>query len=100
MWDKNSEFQDIRSVKLFEPKHENEFVTLFNQQKFRPKVEFIYTRWYYPSDNFLRHIPVKENIKKDGDKKTCQLTRFRNGVAKGWLNSVDKQEIVKTSGLI
>jgi len=41
MWDKDSEFSDIRSARSFKNSEEKEILGLFNTQSFRPKTGFL-----------------------------------------------------------
>jgi hypothetical protein len=98
MWDKNSEFPDVSSARPFKCSEEKHMLQLFNEQQFRPKTAILLVKYYYPPDNFLQHLPVKETVIKGGKK--YKVTRFRNGYAFARLNSVDIQEIVRTGGKI
>jgi hypothetical protein len=99
MWDENSEFPDITSGRTFRCSEEKEVLNLFNSQKFRPKTGFFKIKYYYPPEQFLQHLPVKEKICIRGSKK-YEVSRFRNGYITDYLNSVDIQEIVRTGGRI
>jgi hypothetical protein len=108
MWDSASEFPDSTSARAFMAEEEQEILDLFNSQKFRPRTGFFRIKYHYPPDNFLQHLPVKENIRrpcrdtyhsKPYDK-TYEVSRFRNGYAEAHLSSVDIQEIVRTGGKI
>ncbi|ESP02122.1 hypothetical protein LOTGIDRAFT_157272 [Lottia gigantea] len=81
---------------------EQEFVKLFNKQKFRPRTAIL-TVWFdYPKNMFFQPIPADKisYTNKEGKKETGTKIRFRNGFCSVVLTSVDIQEIVKAGGRI
>ncbi|ESP02076.1 hypothetical protein LOTGIDRAFT_157222 [Lottia gigantea] len=104
MSDLDSEYPKAESARAFQPKkEEDEFVKLFNEQKFRPRTAILKVRFEYPTNMFFQSIQAKDKItytNKEGNKETCTKIRFRNGFCSDVLTSVDIQEIVKAGGRI
>ena len=102
MWDNNSEYPDASSARAYKLSEEKEILDQFNSQSFRLRTGFFKVRYYYPPDNFLQHVPIKETVKIPGVSRSYayKVSRFRNGYAEDWFCSVDIQEIVRTGGRI
>ncbi|ESP05396.1 hypothetical protein LOTGIDRAFT_152246 [Lottia gigantea] len=97
------EYPKAESARAFRLEENEEFVKLFNEQKFRPRTAILKVWFKYPTNMFFQPIPAKVNItftNKEGKKETGTKIRFRNGFCSDVLTSVDIQEIVKSGGKI
>ncbi|ESO94796.1 hypothetical protein LOTGIDRAFT_161048 [Lottia gigantea] len=104
MSDLDSEYPKAESGRPFRSKKDNEeFVKLFNDQKFRPRTAILKVWFDFPKNMFFQPIPAKDKItftNKEGKKETGTKIRFRNGFCSEVLTLVDIQEIVKAGGRI
>ena len=94
MFDENSEFPKAESARPITEEEKTDFVSLFNNQQFRPKTGIFGVYYEYPNNLFFQPVPAKDKINK------IDLIRFRNGEIFDTLNSVDIQEIVRCGGKI
>ncbi|ESO92302.1 hypothetical protein LOTGIDRAFT_162604 [Lottia gigantea] len=93
----------VESARKCLPEEEEEFVKLFNEQKFIPRTAILKVWFKYPTNMFFQPIPAKDKItftNKEGNKETGTKIRFRNGFCSELLTSVDIQELVKAGGRI
>jgi hypothetical protein len=95
----NSEYPKAESARVFDKSREKqEFLELFNSRKFRPKCGIFHIEYFNPKDLILQHLTVKDNVKID--KSNGEVNRFRNGLIRDTLNSVDIDQIVRCGGRI
>ncbi|ESO99318.1 hypothetical protein LOTGIDRAFT_158399 [Lottia gigantea] len=62
MSDLNSEYLKAESGRPFLPEENEEFVKLFNEQKFRPRTAILKVWFKYPTNMFFQPIPAKDII--------------------------------------
>ncbi|ESO91506.1 hypothetical protein LOTGIDRAFT_153948 [Lottia gigantea] len=97
------EYPKAESARVFRKEENEEFIKLFNEQKFRPRTAVLKVWFKYPTNMFFQPIPAKDIISftnRIGKKETGSKIRFRNGFCSGVLTLVDIQEIVKAGGKI
>ncbi|ESO85510.1 hypothetical protein LOTGIDRAFT_154997 [Lottia gigantea] len=103
MSDLDSEYPKAESARKFLTEEEEEFVKLFNKQKFRLRTAILKVWFKYPTNMFFQTIPAKDKItftNKECKKETSTKIGFRNNFCSEVLTTVDIQEIVKAGGRI
>ena len=62
MVDKDSKLPDASFARAFRQEEEQEFLHLFNSQRFRPRTVILTVLYKYPNDLFFKPIPAEDKI--------------------------------------